>query len=49
MIDIYLEAKDKEYAIEQLDLLSDRLYANTVMEDWDFDIEEIDKFPSGVG
>jgi phosphoribosylformylglycinamidine synthase len=49
VIDIYLEAKDKEYAIEQLDLLSDRLYANTVMEDWDFDIEEIDKFPSGVG
>ncbi len=49
VIDIYLEAKDQEYAIEQLDLLSDRLYANTVMEDWDFDIEEIDKFPSGVG
>jgi phosphoribosylformylglycinamidine synthase len=48
VIDIYVEAPDKEYAIGELELLTDRLYANTVMEDWDFELEEIDTFPSGV-
>jgi phosphoribosylformylglycinamidine synthase len=48
VIDIYLEAPDKEYVIKELELLSDRLFANTVMEDWDFEIEEVDEFPSGL-
>ena len=49
VIDIYFEAPDEEYAIKELDLLSDRLYANTVMEDWDFEVTEVDDFQPGVG
>ena len=48
VIDIWVEAPDREYAGKQLDLLSDRLFANTVMEDWDFELEEVDEFPPGV-
>jgi len=48
VIDIYLEAPDEEYAMKELDLLSDRLYANTVMEDWDYELTEINSFPSGI-
>ena len=46
VIDLYFEAPDKEYAMEQVELLSDRLYANTVIEDWSFELEEINSFPS---
>ena len=46
VIDLYFEAPDKEYAMEQVELLSDRLYTNTVIEDWSFDLEEINSFPS---
>ena len=46
MIDLYFEAPDKEYAMEQVELLSDRLYANTVIEDWSFELTEINSFPS---
>ena len=46
VIDLYFEAPDREYATEQVELLSDRLYANTVIEDWSFDLEEINSFPS---
>ena len=49
VVDIYLEAPDQEYAIKELDILSDRLYANTVMEDWSFELHEVDMFPAGVG
>ena len=48
VIDIWIEAPDREYAGKQLDLLSDRLFASTVMEDWDFELEEVDEFPPGV-
>ena len=48
VIDIYFEAPDEEYAIKELDLLSDRLYANTVMEDWSFELTEVDEFPPGI-
>ena len=48
VIDIYLEAPDEEYVMKELDLLSDRLYANTVMEDWDYELTEINSFPSGI-
>ena len=48
VIDIWLEAPDREYATEQLELLTDRLYANTVMEDWSFELTEVDEFPLGV-
>ena len=46
VIDLYFEAPDREYAMEQVELLSDRLYANTVIEYWSFDLEEINSFPS---
>ena len=46
VIDLYVEAPDKEYAMEQVELLSDRLYANTVIEDWSFELTEINSFPS---
>ena len=46
VIDLYFEAPDREYAMEQVELLSDRLYANTVIEDWSFELEEINSFPS---
>ena len=46
VIDLYIEASDREYAMEQVELLSDRLYANTVIEDWSFQLEEINNFPS---
>ena len=42
VIDLYVEAPDKEYAMEQVELLSDRLYANTVIEDWSFELNEDD-------
>jgi|TARA_B100000902_G_scaffold348627_1_gene356668 phosphoribosylformylglycinamidine synthase len=48
VIDIHLQAPDREYAIQELNLLSDRFLANTVMEDWSFELEEIDSFPRGV-
>ena len=46
VIDLYFEAPDEEYAVKELDLLSDRLYANTVIEDWSFELTEINSFPS---
>jgi len=48
VIDIWIEAPDKEYASKELSYLSDRLFANTVMEDWSFEFVEIDEFPAGV-
>ena len=48
VIDIYLQAPDREYAIQELKLLSDRFFANTVMEDWSYELTEIDSFPPGV-
>ena len=29
-------------------MLSDRFLANTVMEDWDYELTEIDSFPQGI-
>ena len=46
VIDLYVEAPDREYAMEQVERLSDRLYANTVIEDWSFELTEINSFPS---
>ncbi len=35
-------------ARKELDTLSDRLYANPVIEDWDYDLEIIESFPKGI-
>jgi phosphoribosylformylglycinamidine synthase len=48
IIDIYLIAPDKDYAIKELNLLSSRFLSNEVMEDWSFEITEVDSFPRGV-
>ena len=42
VIDLWFEAPDKEYAIKELYTLSDRLLANTVIEDWSFELNEAD-------
>ena len=36
-----IEAESEEKAREQLDLLSDRLFANIVIEDWEYDLLEV--------
>ena len=48
VIDIWLEADTEELARKELDTLSDRLYANPVIEDWDYDLEIIESFPKGI-
>ena len=42
------EAKTEEEARKELDTLSDRLYANPVIEDWDYDLKVIENFPKGI-
>jgi len=42
LIELVFESKDEKTAREQLDLLSDRLFANIVIEDWEYDLEEVE-------
>ena len=42
LIELTFEAVSEEKAREQLDLLSDRLFANIVIEDWEYDLEEVE-------
>jgi len=39
-IEVALEAPDREVAKAQLELLSDRLLANPVIEDWSLELDE---------
>tara|TARA_B100001094_G_scaffold95364_1_gene91372 strand:+ start:381 stop:659 length:279 start_codon:yes stop_codon:yes gene_type:complete len=48
VIDVWLEAESREYAVKELEMLSDRFLANTVMEDWEYELTEIKSFPKGV-
>ena len=48
VIDVWLEAESREYAEKELEMLSDRFLANTVMEDWDYELIEIENFPKGI-
>jgi len=41
IIELNFEVENEEKAREQLDLLSDRMFANIVIEDWEYDLEEI--------
>ena len=41
LIELDFNADSKDKSKEQLDLLSDRLFANIVIEDWEYDLEEI--------
>ena len=46
-IDYWFEAKDYETAEKELYLLSDRLLANTVIEDWSYELTETEE--TGIG
>ena len=46
-IDFWFDAESEEVAREQLDLLSDRMLANTVIEDWEYTLEETEE--TGIG
>ena len=48
VIDVWLEAETREYAEKELKMLSHRFLANTVMEDWDYELTEIENFPKGI-
>ena len=41
LIELVFEAKDEKTAREQLDILSDRMFANVVIEDWEYDLLEV--------
>ena len=46
-IDFWFDAESEEVAREQMDLLSDRLLSNTVIEDWEYKLEETEE--TGIG
>jgi len=46
-IDYWFEAESEEVAREQMDLLSDRMLANTVIEDWEYTLEQTEE--TGIG
>ena len=46
-IDYWFEAEDYDTAEKQLYLLSDRMLANTVIEDWEYQLEETEE--TGIG
>jgi len=48
VVDVWLEAETREYAEKELEMLSDRFLANKVMEDWDYELTEIENFPPGI-
>ena len=41
IIELICEAENEEKAREQLDLLSDRMFANVIIEDWNYDLEVV--------
>tara|TARA_B100000674_G_C37676228_1_gene839366 strand:+ start:242 stop:502 length:261 start_codon:yes stop_codon:yes gene_type:complete len=43
LIDIHLLAEEKAEAIEKVELLCDRLFANKVIEDFEYSFEKIDE------
>ena len=47
VIDFWFDAETEEIAREQMDLLSDRMLANTVIEDWEYHLEETEE--TGIG
>ena len=46
-IDFWFDAESEEIAREEMDLLSDRMLANTVIEDWEYELEETEE--TGIG
>ena len=46
-IDLWFDAETEEIAREQMDLLSDRMLSNTVIEDWEYKVAETEE--TGIG
>ena len=46
-IDFWFDADTEEIAREEMDLLSDRMLSNTVIEDWEYTLEETEE--TGIG
>ena len=46
-IDFWFDAETEEIAREEMDLLSDRMLTNTVIEDWEYTLEETEE--TGIG
>ena len=46
-IDFWFDAESEEIARKEMDLLSDRMLANTVIEDWEYKLEETEE--TGIG
>jgi phosphoribosylformylglycinamidine synthase len=47
VIDFWFDAESEEIARADMDLLSDRMLANTVIEDWEYTLEETEE--TGIG
>ena len=47
VIDFWFDAESEEVARKELDELSDKLFANTVIEDWEYTVEETEE--TGIG
>ena len=47
VIDFWFDAETEEIAREEMDLLSDRMLSNTVIEDWEYTLEETQE--TGIG
>ena len=46
-IDFWFDAESEEIARKEMDLLSDRMLSNTVIEDWEYTLEETEE--TGIG
>ena len=46
-IDFWFDAESEEVARKEMDELSDKLFANTVIEDWEYTLEETEE--TGIG
>ena len=47
VIDFWFDAESEEVARKEMDELSDKLFANTVIEDWSYELEETEE--TGIG
>ena len=47
VIDFWFDAESEELAREEMDELTDKLFANTVIEDWEYTLEETEE--TGIG
>ena len=47
VIDFWFDAETEELAREEMDTLCDQMFANTVIEDWEYKLEETEE--TGIG